>query len=467
VTEIRAETASPGGATSEQERTARLSVVAAVVLVALKLAAGLATGSLGLLAEAAHSGTDLVAALLTLFAVRVAVRPADSEHPFGHGKAEHLAALGEATFLILVSGFIAWQSVVRLVEGGGHEVEATWYAFAVLALVLVIDASRATVSWRASRALRSPALASNALHFASDFLGTTAVLAGLVLVRAGEPAGDSVAALIVAGLVILAASRLMRANVRVLMDEAPDAARRAATGALEEFAPDVDVQRLRLRQAAGKVFADVVISVKADEGVGQGHAAADRVESALHASLPDSDVVVHVEPRSGDASVRERATAAALSIPDVREVHNVTVLALEDGVEVSLHLKLPADTALEQAHAAAHRVEDAIRAAAEEVTRVETHIEPLGGTNHAVALEPHGAAREEATIRDIVCDVTGAPPRALMFRRAGDTIVAHVTLALDGSQSLSAAHGLASEIERRVHERAPSIGELVVHTEPR
>ena len=251
----------------------------------------------------------------------------------------------------------------------------------------------------------------------------------------------------------------MRANVRVLMDEAPDAARRAATGALEELAPDVDVQRLRLRQAAGKVFADVVISVKADEGVGQGHAAADRVESALHASLPDSDVVVHVEPRSGDASVRERATAAALSVPDIREVHNVTVLALDDGVEVSLHLKLPADTALDQAHAAAHRVEDAIRAAAEEVTRVETHIEPLGGTNHAVALEPHGAAREEATIRAIVRDVTGVaaaradvPARRRHARRARDARARRGPVALGrprAGERDRAARARAGAVDRR------------------
>src|SRR3954452_23386161 len=150
-----------------QQRTALFSVVAAVFLVAVKLATGLATGSLGLIAEAAHSGTDLVAALLTLFAVRIAVRPADQEHHYGHGKAEHLAALAESTFLMLVSAFLAVQAGLRLFADKPHHVDATWWSFVVLGIVIAVDASRTVISQRAARRYHSAALASNALHFAS------------------------------------------------------------------------------------------------------------------------------------------------------------------------------------------------------------------------------------------------------------------------------------------------------------
>ena len=140
-------------------RTALISVGAAVVLVAVKLVTGLATGSLAFLAEAVHSGTDLVAALLTLFAVRVAVRPPDREHHYGHGKAEHLAALGESAFLVLVSLAIAFESARRLVDGGGHGVEATWWAVrGDPGVVIALDASRTVVSRRAARRYRSAAL---------------------------------------------------------------------------------------------------------------------------------------------------------------------------------------------------------------------------------------------------------------------------------------------------------------------
>src|SRR4029079_11431199 len=173
-----------------QQRVAVLSVIAAVFLVTVKLATGLVTGSLGLIAEAAHSGTDLVAALLTLYAVRIAVRPADDDHNYGHGKAEHLAALAESSFLMLVSAFLAFQAVDRLLSDSPHHVTTTWWAFLVPAGVLAVAASRPIVSSRAARRHHSAALASNALHFASDLGGSLAVLLGLILVAAGEPPAD-------------------------------------------------------------------------------------------------------------------------------------------------------------------------------------------------------------------------------------------------------------------------------------
>src|SRR5437764_5172239 len=215
-----------------QRRTALVSVIAAVALIALKLGAGLASHSLGLISEALHSGTDLVAALLTFFAVGVAVRPADVSHQYGHGKAEHLSALAEAAILVVASFFIAWRAITHLVGERATSVEATWYAFVVIAIVILVDLSRTLALRRASREYRSAALASNALHFASDLAGSLAVLLGLVLARAGHPAGDSIAAVFVAVLVLLAASRLARGNVDVLMDRAPAAAEEAARAAV-------------------------------------------------------------------------------------------------------------------------------------------------------------------------------------------------------------------------------------------
>src|SRR5881409_2234563 len=150
---------------SPQRRTALVSVLAAIALIALKLGTGIATHSLGLLSEAAHSGTDLVAALLTFFAVGVAGRPADRGHQYGHGKAEHLAALGEAAILVLASLVIAWRAALRLAGSTPGTVDPAWYALVVLGVVIAVDVSRLVVSYQAARRYSSPALASNALHF--------------------------------------------------------------------------------------------------------------------------------------------------------------------------------------------------------------------------------------------------------------------------------------------------------------
>src|SRR4029077_8834105 len=311
---------------SPQRRAALVSVGAATTLVALKLSVGLATHSLGLISEAIHSGTDLVAALLTFFAVGVAGKPADPSHQYGHGKAEHLSALAEAAFLAAASVFIGVRAIERLSGSSMHSVHATWYALVVVGVVIVVDASRTAVSRRASRRYKSAALASNAVHFGSDLVGTVAVLIGLVLARTGHPSGDSIAALFVAVLVLFAAARLARGNIDVLMDRAPADAEAVARGAIGSV-PEVVLRRLRMRQAGGRQFADVVIGVSPSAAVGQGHAAADAVEAGVGRALPGSGIVVAVEPLE-DAGIRERAHAAAVAVPGVREVHNLTLLVV-------------------------------------------------------------------------------------------------------------------------------------------
>jgi len=440
-----------------QRRIALVSVLAAAALAILKLVTGLATGSLGLLSEALHSGTDLVAALLTFFAVGIAVRPADRSHAYGHGKAEHLAALAEASILGLLSVAVGVAAVRRFVDP--PELEIAWWAFAVVLVVIAVDASRMTLSLRAARRYESPALASNALHFGSDLLGSTAVLGGLFLARAGHPEGDAVAALFVAMLVIAAAVRLARRNVDVLMDRVPDEAEHAARAAIAGVA-GVELRRLRMRQAGGRQFADVVIGVPAGAAVGQGHAAADAVEEAVREALPKSDVVVHVEP-GDEQEVRDRAHAAALAVPGVREVHNVTVLQVGSDVEISLHLKLPGDLPLNEAHELAERVERSIRAAVPEAAHVQTHLEPL-----AEAAESSEIERDRAAIERLVREETGRPPRELRFLTSPEGVVAHLTLSVAGATPLADAHAQASRVEERIRREQPEIGEIIVHTEP-
>jgi cation diffusion facilitator family transporter len=446
---------------SPQRRTALVSVGAACLLVVIKLVAGLASSSLGLLAEAAHSGTDLAAALLTFFAVSVAVRPADRGHPYGHAKAQNLAALAESGFLILVSVGIAVTAILRLAGVVEFDVDPTWWTFAAVALVLAIDASRTMVSLRGARLYRSDALLANALHFGSDFVGTIAVLAGLVAAAFSFPAGDSIAALFVSGLVVAAAVRLAGRNVDVLMDRSPEDETRIARRAIARLEPPVELRRLRLRRAGGEHFADVVIGVAPGAAIGQGHAAADRVEDALHDALPGIDVVVHVEPQGADAAIRERVLAAALTVSRVREIHNLTVLDVDGSIEVSLHVKLPGELPLERAHEIAEQVEAAILAQVSEVRSVQTHLEPISETASGEEVDVDTAAIESA-----VREETGADPRELRFVRTDDGIVVFLTLGLPTAGSLADAHGQASAIEKRVRRAVPTIADVVVHTEP-
>jgi cation diffusion facilitator family transporter len=449
---------------SPQRRTALVSIVAACVLIAVKLVAGIATGSLGLLSEAAHSGTDLIAALLTFVAVGVAAQPADPGHAYGHGKAEHLAALGEAAILVVASLAIGWQALWRLFGLAHGQVDPRWYALVVVVVVMGVDAVRATVSYRAGERYSSPALQANALHFASDFAGSGAVLLGLIAARAGYHWADSAAALFVAFLVLVAAGRLMRVNVDVLMDRVPPEAQEAALAAIASLEPRVELRRLRMRQAGGQQFADVVIGVPPGAAVGQGHAAADAVEEAVHRALPESDVVVHVEPQQDEAALRERVLAAAQRVPRVREIHNLVVLRVGPRTEVSLHLKLPGELPLEEAHGVATEVERAIVESVAEVDAVQTHLEPFAEAGEGRSVDE--AAADRALVERIVRETTGQPPREVRFLNTDRGLLAYLTLGLDASTSLAEAHTRASEIEKRIRRERPDIADVVVHTEP-
>jgi divalent metal cation (Fe/Co/Zn/Cd) transporter len=345
-------------------------------------------------------------------------------------------------------------------------VHASWWALAVIGVVLVIDVSRTIASARAARKYGSAALSANALHFATDFAGSVAVLVGLILVRDGYVNADAIAALFVAGLVLFAAVRLMRRNVDVLMDRVPAAAEDAARSAIEEIRPTVELRRLRMRQAAGRYFADVVIGVSVDAAVGQGHAAADAVERAVQSALPEADVVVHVEPLGDRAEVRERAHAAAVGVRRVREVHNVSVVSTDAGTVISLHLKLPGGLSLDEAHEIAEDVERAIVAALPEVSSVQTHLEPLAEEAEGTRLSAEDVAAEHDVVARIVREAMGAEPKELRFVHTDEGLVVHLTLQLPAGRTLADAHAAASRVEELIRRERPEIADVLVHTEP-
>lgn len=445
------------------QRTALASVGAAVILVALKLGTGIATGSLGLVSAGIESSGDVLAALLTLLAVRLGVRPADADHPFGHRRAENLAALGEAAILTGGGVFITVSAIGRLAEGG-HELDATWPVFAVIGLAIVIDVSRITISLRTAREHASAALRSNAFHFGADLAGSVAVLGGLVLVAAGVEAGDAIAALIVALVIFAAAYRLIYENARVLMDTTPQEAYDRALDAVAAASAGAEVQRLRVRESGGRYFADVVVGVPPAQPVLESHQTADAIEDAVHAVLPHSDVVVHVEPGGRDLSLREQILAVALAPADVLEVHDVNVYSHADGSIVTLHVKFDPDMALGAAHRVADEVEAGIRALPG-IREARTHLEPIEPlTSPAVdspsAYDCHGA------VAALVLARTGRTARDLSVLETASGLVVLLTAVVEAGLSLEDAHEEARQLEAAIRREVRGLAQVVVHTEP-
>ena len=447
-----------------QQRTTLVSIAVAGVLVAIKLGVGLATGSLGLISAGIESSGDVIAAVLTFFAVRLGGRPADRGHPYGHRRAENLGALGEAAILF-GGGLLVSVEAVRHLLSGGKAPDIRWYQFAVIALAVILDLSRTRVSLAAARRYGSPALRSNAFHFAADMAGSMAVLAGLLSVHAGFHQGDSVAALVVAAIILGAAVRLITENANVLMDRAPTQARAAAERAIAGLGADIELSRLRLRESAGRYFADVVVSVPPGQAVVEGHGAADQIEDAVEAALPGSDVVVHVEPRRRGLDLRDRVLAIALAEPLVKEAHDITIFEQGGAASVSLHLKFPADLALREAHEVAERIERAIRERPG-VIDVQTHLEPLELPLSAQRSDEGADAQATHEIGRLVRGRTGTDPLFVKLLSTEGGRVLFLTLDVGAGESLKGAHELAGELEEELRRRIPDLADVIVHTEP-
>ena len=428
------------------------------MLIGLKLGAGLASGSLGLISSRSTRGR-ISSRRSSFFAVGVAGRPADPGHPYGHGKAEHLAAVAEASILVLASLFISYKAIEHLVGSAEREVDAAWYTFLVIGVVIAVDASRTLVSWRASRRYGSAALEANALHFGGDLAGSVAVLIGLALVAGGYGKADSLAALFVAVLVLIAAARLIRSNIDVLMDTTPDEAHEAAREAIAGVDPPVELRRLRLRSSAGRHFADVVIGVPPGAAVGQG------TPLPIVSSARCRTRCRKATSSSTSSPARRRRCASASwpprSVSRVREVHNLRVVTVNGGVEVGLHLKLPGELPLSEAHEVASQVERAIAQSVPAVVSVQTHLEPLREPGPGERL----AVADQRTVAGIVRELTGEPPREVRFIETEDGVLLFVTVRIVGG-SLAEAHERASEIEERIRAELPEVADVVVHTEP-
>jgi cation diffusion facilitator family transporter len=447
-----------------QRRTTLVSIAVAGLLVAIKLGVGLATHSLGLVSAGIESSGDVIAAVLTFFAVRLAGRPADRGHPYGHRRAENLGALGESAILLAGGLFVSIEAVSHLSAGAGPP-HIRWYQFAVIGLALCLDLSRTTISLAAARRYDSPALRSNAFHFGADMAGSLAVLAGLLAVDAGFRQGDAVAALLVAVLILLAALRLISANANVLMDYSPEEARALAERAIAGLGVDIELSRLRLRESAGRYFADVVVSVPPGQAVVEGHGAADQIEAAVERALPGSDVVVHVEPRRRGLDLRDRVLAIALAEPLVKEAHDITIFEHDGSASVSLHLKFPSDLDLGSAHEVAERVEREIRARPE-VVEVQTHLEPLEQPLSAHRADAHADGLAAREVERLVRERTGRDPQLVKLLSTDVGRVLFLTLDVGAGKSLSDAHALAGELEDELRLRIADIADVVVHTEP-
>lgn len=279
----------------EKRWAALTSLVAAVGLTTFKFIVGILTGSLGILAEAAHSGLDLVAALMTFLAVRVSGRPPDRAHLYGHGKVENLSALFETVLLLATCVWIVNEAVHRLTAHTGT-VEVTIWSFAVMVISIVVDASRSRVLSRTAKKYKSQALEADALHFQTDIWSSAVVIVGLISAKLGFQAGDAAAALGVSAVVVWVSVQLGRRTIDALLDTAPAGMEQQIAQVVEAMPGVRDCHNIRLRESGPKLFVDLHVLVDGKQSLAEAHDLTEAIEAAIQGIAPGADVTVHPEP---------------------------------------------------------------------------------------------------------------------------------------------------------------------------
>src|SRR5882724_7352752 len=446
-------------------RVAAISIFASAGMAATKFVVGVAIGSLALISEALHSSVDLVATVITWLVVRVSDQPADAEHHYGHGKIESLSALGVIALLYVLAGGILVESWSRLREGAPPPTLSV-IPFVVLVIDIAVNFWRARALHRTARETRSQALAADALHFASDVLGSIAVIIGLVLTGLGFAWGDSAAAIAVAVMISILGLRLGRSTIETLLDRAPEGVAEQATAAIRSVPGVVGVERLRARMVGPTHFIDAIVQVPRTYPIDRVEEIKRKAQDAVTSALDDADLTFTAVPVArNNESVRERIMVIARN--SGLAVHHVTVHDLGGKLTVSIDLEVDGGMPLTAAHAIAHELERNIREEFGEDVEVDTHIEPLEpelpvGTDAAPErVETIKTALSRFAANGAIHDIHSV---RVCNTDAGEIVNFHCRAA--PSMSVIKVHENVDEIERALRRAFPTVKRVISHAEP-
>lgn len=359
---------------TKKEKVALSSVFASAGLTGTKLVAGLLTGSIGILSEAAHSALDLGAAIITFLAVRVSDKPADEDHHYGHGKIESISALIETGLLFITSAWIIYEAIHRILFKS-VEVEVTWYAFVVIILSIIVDISRSRALSKVAKETNSQALEADALHFHSDIYSSGVVLLGLILISFGIRGADGVAALGVAFFVLRAGWQLGKRTFDVLTDTAPLGMMEKVKEISEAIDGVASVERVRIRPVGVVMFIELIVNISRVLPVEQMNKIVSLIKKKIIAEIPEADVATHINPIAlKNENIIERIHAIVGN--HGLEAHNVEIYHSNSGKTINLDLEINDNLSLEEAHAKSDHIEKSIAYEMGSDIKVYVHLDP-------------------------------------------------------------------------------------------
>jgi cation diffusion facilitator family transporter len=463
---------SPIENSASKRRVALQSMLAATCMTALKVAAGIISGSLGVLSDAAHSGLDLAGAGITLFSVRVSDKPADEDHTYGHGKVENLSAFFEAGLMAVSCAWIIWEAIQRI-RHNTFELHYSVWPVLVLLTSIAVDFWRSRELRRVAEETGSPALATDAFHFASDIWATLAVLAGLLATWVGAAFhvdwlrfADPVAAIFVSLMILRITSRLTTEAIGVLMDQIPAETRLRVILEAERVPGVLAVEQARVRRAGPNYFADLTLALPRSYTFEHTGELVRAATEAVHRALPSADVVIHTVPRQARTESifdRIRAVAARNNVA----VHDLSVQSLNGKLHVELHVELDEKMKLLEAHDFVSSLEAEIMREAPEIDSILTHIESEPATIEQPQELTEKDRRIEKALRDAASHYAEiVDVHQIMVGRTGEHITLSCHCTLPDDLSMNRVHELITSLEDRFKLECPEAHRVTIHPEP-
>ena len=461
----------PEAMREDKRRVAGNSVLAAIAITGLKIIVGVTTGSLGILSEAAHSGLDLIAAVITYFSVRVSDKPADADHQYGHGKVENFSAFIETGLLLLTCIWIIYEAAKRLFFHS-VEIQPSIAAFLVMFFSIAVDYWRSHALGRIAVKYDSQALEADALHFSTDIWSSSVVILGLAVVWFGEKysigwlqKADPIAALFVAGVVVWVSWRLARKTIDALLDAAPIGIRNQILDSISTVDGVVEVDRARIRRAGNRYFVDVLVGMARNVTFQRAEQIADAVTSHVQGILPNADVMVHTVPRAGGSENlfdRIRAVATRHNL----NVHDVSVQDLNGALHVEQHLEMDERLTMKAAHDQVTALENEIRSEVPEIAAILTHIESEPAT-----IEPGEQIIQDAALERRLRAIAGEFPEVIdahefRFKRVRGRLYVSCHITIRDDMPLARVHDVQTALEIRFKQDAPELFRVLIHPEP-
>jgi cation diffusion facilitator family transporter len=451
----------------EKKFIAITSVIAAVFLTGFKLGIGLWTNSLGILSEAAHSGLDLLAAIITLFAVTYSDRPADEDHQYGHGKLENISAFIETVLLVITCSWIIWEGGSRLLSQS-HHVETNIWSFVVMGTSIVIDVSRSRALYRIAKKYNSQALEADALHFSSDVWSSLTVIAGLFFVWIGYPIFDSIAAIGVALLVLFVSYRLGRRTIDALMDRAPKELVKEIESAINSVNGVEELRKLRIRPSGAHIFVDTVVAIRRTIPFHSAHMIMDSIERAVHAVHANADVVVHSEPfETRDETIIDKIRMVVMD-KGLRAPHNIEVHLTDGKYYIDFDVEYAKGLSFAEAHEISTDIEQQIQNQLSSVGKVTIHMEEYEANEHPL----NDVTKIEKVLSSEIRSITERQKDVLsctelILLQEGNKYNATLTCLIDKTKTLDEVHQIISKIEAVLFQHFKQLRRVTIHAEPK